>query len=106
MSAMSRRVWISRWISTGRDVQERLFFPQPKICPPAVPLQYPPFPATFFAAKQLINIDFFGLSTKKRAFTITTILYTYTLYKTVNKTKRAGLGAQSRIRTSSAKICD
>ena len=80
-------LWISHWISTGRDVQNRPACAQLKFCSRLILCRYNVCAATLKFAKLLIAIGFCHLSTKKASFTITTNFVYILLYKTVNSKK-------------------
>ena len=80
-------VWISVCISTGWDVGKLLLCPQANFYPKQVLSRYNVYARTFLCAKSLICIRYTDLSTKKHAFTITTIFMYTSLFKTQRQTR-------------------
>ena len=74
---MHARLWTSRCISTGCDVQNRPFCRLGVFSPPSVQARYNPCPARSLNRKLLILWSKPILSTVNCSFTITTKLYTY-----------------------------
>ena len=69
-------LWRTQCISTGWNVQKRVFFNRQQICSPSLHRQHQGSPADLKPRKLLKLWKNPGLSTQSAAFTITTILYT------------------------------
>lgn len=69
-------LWRTQCISTGWNVQKRVFFNHRQICSPSLHRQHRGSPASLKPRKPLKLWKNPGLSTQSAAFTITTILYT------------------------------
>jgi hypothetical protein len=69
-------LWRTQCISTGWNVQKRVFFNCQQICSPSLHCQHQGSPASFKPRKPLKLWENPSLSTQSAAFTITTILYT------------------------------
>lgn len=88
--AQLARLWTSRWICTGSDVQKRPICRQAVFSPTSVQAGYNPCPASSRRCKPLILWRKIFLSTTTSSFTITTsFIYTFT---TVNSKKREQRG--------------
>jgi hypothetical protein len=69
-------LWRTQCISTGWNVQKRVFFNHRQNCSPSLHCQHRGSPASFKSPNPLKLWKNPGLSTQSAAFTITTILYT------------------------------
>ena len=84
------RLWISRWISTGSNVQNTGFCSQANSYPPIVQPGYTVFQRTCKRCKPMKSLKKTCLSTKNPAFTITTIFVYIYLSKPINAEANVG----------------